>query len=84
MRYQEKIFELKQVPLAWLAKRNAAYLSSHLMHRATVERYMLLTTPAPPILIAEGSRIIDGHHRVAVALEKGQTEILARIQPQPE
>ncbi len=85
MQYLDKPHPLKTVSLSWLANRNAAALSSdnHHVHRATVEKYKKLTTPAPPILVDESGRIIDGLHRTKTALEKGQTEISAHIQPQP-
>jgi hypothetical protein len=83
VRYFDTPHPLKSVSLAWLASRNAAALASHNVHRATVEKYKVLTTIAPPILITADGRILDGHHRVCVAFERGQTEIMAYVQPQP-
>jgi hypothetical protein len=71
---------LELIALDWLAQRNAAALSTHHVHRATVEKYKRLTTQPPPISIKGDGRILDGLHRTQVALEKGESWIMCNVQ----
>lgn len=45
---------------------------------SALNRYKRMTTSAPPIIVDHDGTVLDGLHRLAVAMDAGQTDIAAQ------